>query len=508
MAAAYVGFAELGFSLAFTTKQVTAVWPPTGVAVAALLLGGLRLWPGVFAGAFVGNALTGEPLWAAAAIATGNTAGPALATLLLRRLDFSAALQRARDVIAIIAVAAASMTVTATNGVSILALAGLVPWHAYSAVWLLWWAGDAMGVLVVAPVLLTFAVKRPPTTARRSPVELTILFIALIAVTWMGFVSPLPVRLSVYPLIVWIALRFGLRETTSAIVVITAISVWGTAHQLGAFGGGTVDQRLLSVMSFVATFAATGLLLAATTCERQTANERLIRAVETLQSAFLPRELPKRPGVHIDGLYLAAGSEALIGGDWYDAFERPDGSIVISMGDVVGHGLAAAVSAGKLRQAIFTTAFDCDDPAEMLERVNRSAAGQGETIATALVAVLDASLHQMRFATAGHPPPILATPAAPPRSLEIGGVPLGVAREVKSIAHDVTLTAGSLVLFYTDGLTEFGHDPYAGEIAAGAALAALASSPVRENSAATIQRAVMGTAAPADDVAIVVVSLA
>jgi serine phosphatase RsbU (regulator of sigma subunit) len=492
--------------VAFTTKQVTAVWPPTGIAVAALLLWGWRLWPGVFAGALISNAISGEPLWTAAAIATSNTAAPVLATVLLRRAEFSRTLERARDVVALIVVAGLSMSVSATCGVAMLAIAGLVPWHAYSSVWPVWWGGDAMGVLVFAPVLLTFAGRSAPLE-RRTPLELTVLFVAVVAITWTTFVSDLPVRLSVYPLVVWAALRFGQRETAAAILVITAICVWGTAHHLGSFGTGTEDQRLLSVMAFVAILSATGLLLAAAMCERRAANARLVNAVETLQSGFLPATLPQRDGISIDGLYLAAGSEALVGGDWYDAFERPDRSIVVSIGDVAGHGLGAAVTAGKLRQAIFSTAFDTDDPALVLERVNRSLPVQTETVATALVAIFDASLQRMRYATAGHPPPMVASPAQSARSLEYGGLPLGIDGEIKARTYDVALAAPSAVLFYTDGLTEFDRRSDRAEASALDALGRLPSNAASVDAAATILRAVMGSAAPTDDVAIVVVRL-
>lgn len=502
-----MGFAELGFSVAFTTKQVTAVWPPTGIAVAVLMLFGLRLWPGIFAGALISNALSGEPLWTAAAIAMSNTAAPVAAALLLHRVEFARTLERARDVVALIVVAGLSMTVSATCGVVLLAIAGIVPWHAYGSVWPVWWAGDAMGVLVFTPVLLTFASKGPTRIDGRKRFELAALFVALFAITWLTFVSNLPVRLSVYPLVVWVALRFGQRETAAAILTIAAICVWGTAHQLGSFGGGTEDQRLLSVMSFVAILSATGLLLSAAMCERRAANERLVSAVETLQSGFLPGELPQRSGIRINGVYLAAGSEALVGGDWYDAFERPDGGIVVSIGDVAGHGLGAAVTAGKLRQAIFATAFDTDDPARVLERVNRTLPLQTETVATALVAIFDASLRSMRFATAGHPPPMIASPSVPPHSLEHGGIPLGIDYDVRSETHEVDLAARTCILFYTDGLMEFDRRADRAEESARIALAQMTASGSSIDAAAAITRAVIGTARPSDDIAVVVVRL-
>src|SRR5215472_7687145 len=119
---AYVIFAEIGFSMASATKQVTAVWPPTGIAVGVLFLLGYRVWPGVFLGALVSNALGHEPILTAVGIAIGNTLGPMLGVFLLRRFAaFDPVMDRVNDVLALLAAAAISMTVTATNGVTNLA---------------------------------------------------------------------------------------------------------------------------------------------------------------------------------------------------------------------------------------------------------------------------------------------------------------------------------------------------------------------------------------------------
>jgi serine phosphatase RsbU (regulator of sigma subunit) len=260
-------------------------------------------------------------------------------------------------------------------------------------------------------------------------------------------------------------------------------------------------------MSFVAILCATGLLLAAAMCERRLANERLANAVETLQSGLLPGTLPQRSGMRIDGLYIAAGSEALVGGDWYDAFERPDGSIVVSIGDVAGHGLGAAVTAGKLRQAIFATAFHTDDPAHVLERVNRTLPAQTQTVATALVAIFNPNLQGLRYATAGHPPPMLASPSQPARSLEYGGLPLGVDGDVKASTQEIALPPRASILFYTDGLVEFDRRSDDAETVALDALTDVSSTPVSSDAAAAIATAVIGSHRPNDDVAVVVVRL-
>jgi len=637
VAAVYIVFAKIGFSLAFKTKQVTAVWPPAGIAVAALLLLGYRIWPGIWLGAFVSNALTQEPILAAAGIAIGNTLGPLVGAFLLHRLvGFDNALERLRDVLGLVLIGSAlAMTITATNGVLNLALAGIVPWSDYASTWWLWWAGDAMGVLLVAPLILTWATKsRLAAPTRRGPFEIAALGAALVATSWFSFMTTFPFAYPLYPFIIWTGLRFRQRATTLAIVIISAIAIWGTIHGLGPFSNGSLDYRLIFLVTFMAVLALTGLVLAAVTAERRLAaaqleaaerrfqvlaeivpqmvwtadatgwidwyNQRwyeytgqtvdeaagwgwqrayhpedfphvmrdwprsiatgepfelesrirhhdgtfrwfLLRAeplrdkiggvvrwygtntdvndqkralqettrvAETLQSAFLPGRLPVRPDLLFDALYLAAEEEALIGGDWYDAFELPGGSIVVSIGDVVGHGVHAAVEAGRIRHAIFAIAFDTVEPSTILAKVNRVMQFQKNTVATALVAVIAPDLATMRYASAGHPPPMIATRSSPARSLWYGGMPLGVEGLLELESHNVPLERNAAIVFYTDGITEFGHDIESAEIRLRAALDRLVHGPPQTHPASVVQHAVMGSVKPVDDAVLMVLQLA
>jgi integral membrane sensor domain MASE1 len=507
LAIAYVATALLGFSLAFAVKQVTAVWPPTGIAVAALLLWGPRVWPGIFLGAFASNALAHEPLWTAAAIGASNTLGPLAVVAILRAFGFDNALDRVRDVIALIVAAAAGMTITATNGVAQLALAGIAPWPSYANVWWTWWAGDTVGTLLFAPLILTLAVRSHSPRADAKRYEYPLLLATLAGLSWLVFVSDFTRGFSVYPLLIWIALRSGQRATVVAIVISAGMAVWGTAHQIGAFGGGSLDQRLVSLDSFIAAFAATGMILSAATAERRAAIDRIRSVAETLETAFLPGQLPKRPGLHCDGLYLPAGSEALVGGDWYDVFELADGSLVVSIGDVIGHGLAAAVTASKIRQAVFAAAFDSADPTAVLERVNRVFRSQSDSVATALVAILDAELRTMRYAGAGHISPMISPSVALERLPSSGGLPLGVADFVHSKTHVVDLSNDCAIAFYTDGLVEFDRDVERNEATLAKALAELVADQSTLEPAMFLQRRVMAANLPKDDVALVVVRI-
>lgn len=514
VAVAYIAAARFGFTFAFATKQVTAVWPPTGIAVAALVLCGFRVWPGIWVGAFFSNVFSAEPLWTAAIVATGNTAAPVVARFLLQRFGgFRTSLERLSDVFALLLLGSAiAMTVSATNGVIALALARIVPWSAFSSVWWVWWTGDAMGVLIVAPLLLTWL--SSDGKAERSeggPLELAVLSVILVAASWASFLSSWPLRFSVYPFVIWAALRFRQRETTAAIAVVSGFAIWATAHGFGPWATGSLDLRLIQLDSWMAVFGVTGLILGAVTAEKRSARaalsatlEQTRHSVQTLQAAFLPSRLPIRPGLECDALYIAAERGALIGGDWYDAFELPDRRILFSIGDVTGHGLDAAVTAAHLRQTIFATAFDTEDPAELLDKADRILRSQLDAPATAVVGFLSPDLATMSYASAGHPPPIVAGPNTPAQFLECGGLPFGVGPTVAARAQSLRLEPGSILVFYTDGLTEFRRNIASAESAALRAAQALIDGSSTKSAAAFVQKSVMGSHRPADDTVILV----
>lgn len=635
IAAAYVAFARIGFSLAFATKQITAVWPPTGIAVAALLLRGYKVWPGIFLGAFISNATANEPVVAALGIAIGNTLGPLFAAYGLRRfVDFDNAMARLRDVLGLIFVGSAlAMSITATNGVLDLALARIVPWSDYGSSWWLWWIGDTMGVLLVAPLILTWSSTKRMNPSSRSALEIIALAVSLVGTAWLLFVTNVAFAYPMYPFVIWTALRFGQRVTTAAIVVISAIAIWGTIHGLGPFSAGTLDHRLALLVTFMAVLSVTGLVLGANTAERRAAGEELkaaehrfhtlaeivpqivwtadatgwidwynhrwyeftgqtpdeaagwgwqtahhpedfprvmsdwprsiatgepfdlesrirrregeyrwfllraepwrdsrgsvvrwygtntdiddqkralqqtTRVAETLQSAFLPGRLPVRSDLRFDALYLTAEREALIGGDWYDAFELPDGHIVVSIGDVMGHGISAAVTAARIRQGIFAVALDTPDPATILRKVNRMVGFQENAVATALVAIIDPALTNMRYASAGHPPPIVAASGGAASSLSFGGLPLGVAVDPEVQNFDAALQRGTVILFYTDGVSEFRRNIEWAEAALQDAITKLANDGSTSRPASAVLRAVMGAERPTDDAVVMVLQL-
>jgi PAS domain S-box-containing protein len=267
VALAYLGAAKLGLLAAVAQKVVSSAWPPSGVALATLLLFGLRYWPGVAAGAFLLNWTAGVPAAGAAGIALGNTLEAVSAVWLLQRVvAFRPSLERLRDVLALVTLAAlASTTVSATVGVVSLWASGVVERDALKHLWFVWWSGDALGDVLVAPLLLTWA--RATRPAGRWP-EAAALVVLLVLLTALLLRSPLTYVYAVFPVAVWAAVRFGPRGSATATALIAGLMIWYTLRGLGPFAGATPTENLALLQAFLALASVTGLVLAAATAER------------------------------------------------------------------------------------------------------------------------------------------------------------------------------------------------------------------------------------------------
>ncbi|GAC1530410.1 MAG: hypothetical protein NVS2B8_18460 [Vulcanimicrobiaceae bacterium] len=239
--------------------------------------------------------------------------------------------------------------------------------------------------------------------------------------------------------------------------------------------------------------------------EQKRTQERSAQTVRTLQQAVLPDRLPVHDRVRFDGVYRAAESEALVGGDWYDVAEVSDDRFVISCGDVAGHGVAASASVGRLRQSILFAALDGGTPAEILQRVNRILRRQEATIATCVVAIYDTRTYALAYALAGHPAPVVAVSRGRARKLpHADAPPLGVLDDLVTVTHELTLGPDAVIAFYSDGLTEFDRDLETAEVRLLGAVGGLVGLECR-SAADTIRQTVMGEASSPDDVAILVV---
>ena len=234
----------------------------------------------------------------------------------------------------------------------------------------------------------------------------------------------------------------------------------------------------------------------------QTAFTREHRVADRLQRALLPESFPQVAGLSFGGDYRPASAEAEVGGDWYDAFALPDGRIAISIGDVAGHGLEAAVIMGEVRQALRAAAIGSDKPSAVLEAVN-GVINLRESISmvTAIFAFYDPQSCIVRYAIAGHPPPIIATPDGFSQVLPGGGLPLGASDAVRSRDWTFTLPPGAQLVLYTDGLIEYDRDIEAGQAILLDAISTELACSGNANPAAAIQARVFADAQNKDDAA-------
>ncbi|MES2935490.1 MAG: sensor histidine kinase [Pseudomonadota bacterium] len=294
----YAAAATAGLMIAVVGSTVTLVWAPSGIALAALLVYGYRLAFGVALGAFLANAMTDLALYSAAGIALGNTLAAVAGTFLLHRFaHFQHALHRRRDVFALIALAAVFSTMlSACVGVATLVLGGKIAYSDSATVWLKWWLGDMMGVLVVAPPLLVWLSRCRPAFSWSKTIEALSLVVTLTLVSYAIFGAPelaihgyYPASLAVFPFIIWGALRFDQSGASMVTLVVAVLAIWGTARGTGPF---VVDQPVDSLVrwcAFAIVVAVTGLLLAASVAEQRRAQADLKNSHSLLEQRVSER---------------------------------------------------------------------------------------------------------------------------------------------------------------------------------------------------------------------------
>jgi signal transduction histidine kinase len=283
VASAYYGAGRIGLALAYLNGAVAALWPPAGLGVAVLFLYGLRFWPAIVIGdLFRGDYST--PLGTVLAQTLGNTVAIVAAALLLRRLTGGrGGLERVVDVLALIASALVAAAVSAAFGPLALRLGDVISAGEFGQVFRTWLVGDACGVLVVAPLILTWATAGRAGLHRREVAEGTVILVVLVALAELPPQRDVPYI--VFPALLWAALRFGPRGAATAVFVVCSITVWNTAQNDGPFVRDTITQSLLTTQLFITIAALTSLVLAAETAERTRSGEALA-ASEASQHAL------------------------------------------------------------------------------------------------------------------------------------------------------------------------------------------------------------------------------
>jgi signal transduction histidine kinase/ActR/RegA family two-component response regulator len=285
IAAACFAASKIRLLVPIVQQRVTMFWPPAGIALAAVLLLGDWVWPAVALGSLLVSFSTGTPPVAAVAIAAGNTLSALAGGWLLRRMDFHNGLEQVRDVLSLVAFGAVvSPLISAVVGVAALNLAWQVPSERVVRSALSWWLGDAMGVLLVTPVLLTccaylFRPLRRERTLEAAALGLCLLVVgALTLGSWSAnpTLHP-PLAFTLLPFLVWGALRFGPRGAAASTFLAVGIAFWATAQGLSPFALGTVEERLMYLYSYTVVAVLTSMLLAAVFAERKRAEEEQAR---------------------------------------------------------------------------------------------------------------------------------------------------------------------------------------------------------------------------------------
>ena len=315
VAVVYFAAAKLCLTLASIHPNATPIWPPTGLALAAILLCGHRIWPAIFAGAFLVNLTTAGSIYTSCAIGFGNTLEAVIGGWLINRWSdgrntFETPIGVAK--FTLIGLGPSTMT-SATIGVGSLSLAGYADLSNFAPVWMTWWLGDLAGALVVTPVIVLWSA--PPSLDRDQLLRSAMILATALAVGIVAF-SPLFEQtadraalafLAILPLI-WAALRAGPRDTATVALILACFAVWGTVMEGGPFARSNINDSFLLVLAFMISISVPSLALSADVAMRRSADDRerfIYELSDQLRNIADPDRIMTRVAGAI-GRYLAA----------------------------------------------------------------------------------------------------------------------------------------------------------------------------------------------------------
>jgi serine phosphatase RsbU (regulator of sigma subunit)/integral membrane sensor domain MASE1 len=473
---AYFLGGKVGLAIPFTSGNVSPVWPPAGIALVAMLVVGYRIWPAVAIGAFLVNFFTPIPPVAALGIAVGNTLGPLAGAWLLRRIPgFQPSLTRLRDVLGLIVFAALGATaISATLGSIVLSLTPVNPWSSFGRAWLIWWLGDAMGVLIVAPLVLTFA-GLMSIRGTRQILNLAALVLGLVISCLLIFDRRLGfhagediIAFGVFPFVIWGAIRFGTAGAAAVSFLISAVAVWETAYGFGPFAKSGSLQNATLLQSFLAVISMSGMTLAAVISERaqlireQAAREhveaehlaaREMEIARQVQTKLLPQRTPVLTTLDYAGTCIQARA---VGGDYYDFLDLGLSRVAFVLADIAGKGISAALLMANLQAHLRSrSAILVQDLPRSLQLVNSMfyESTEHSRYATLFLGIYNDATRRLCYANCGHNPPLLLRGETVERLAATATV-LGLFEEWECVVAETTLAPGDYLAVYTDGVVE------------------------------------------------------
>ena len=289
----YIAAGKIGLHLASLHASASPVWPPAGIALAAILLVGYRAWPAIFVGAFLVNLTTAGDAATSVAIATGNTVEAVAGAWLVNCFaNGKNVFDRPQGIFKFALAVAISAVISPLFGVTSLTLDGFADWTNYGAIWVTWWLGDLTGDLIFTPLVLLWGIKWKLSWKKEEAVEVGVLLLLLAllsAVVFGGWVEisakNYPIAFICGPIVIWTAFRFTQRETATGIFILSVIAVWGTLRGFGPFVDQSENQSLLTVQSWTAVLAITMMALSAGMAERRRIEEELHQQKAVVETA-------------------------------------------------------------------------------------------------------------------------------------------------------------------------------------------------------------------------------
>lgn len=285
VAAAYWGGGQIGLlqQVVVEGAVVTPLWPPTGIALSCLLWMGVGVWPGIAVGVLATIATIGTIDVTTTGVVAGNTLAPVAAYLMLQRVHFRTELDRLRDGLALVFLGAGGMLISATFGVAAVVWSGSLPLGEFWPVWSAWWAGDAMGVLVITPLLLVLRRARLPRDTRPYWwTEATALCLTAVVVAVTITRTELSLLFLAFPVLIWAALRFQLPGSAPCAVLISVLAISAATAGAGPFAARTLMEGMVVLQALNGCAALTSLLLAAVVTEQIGIRRRIEQACTTL----------------------------------------------------------------------------------------------------------------------------------------------------------------------------------------------------------------------------------